>query len=132
MLLRAALDDCREDRQDARREFKRFASLIASHGDLAAGFQLPGDCTLFASTSSVLNAAAVLVDLNEPSKKLVLGVVTDLDHRELGVSAGAANKMHRIGVARKGRTVIKHSGAAGTVSLYIADGYGTPVKIAQG
>ncbi len=54
------------------------------------------------------------------------------DHRELSVPASAANAIRRFDGIRGGRTVTKSSGAPGTVSVYVADGFGVPHLIAQG
>ena len=103
----------RKDRQN----LSKYASLISSPGNLATGFQLPANGTLFTSTTSVLAVADELVAVGD---------------RVLTVAAGAANRKHSVGYFEAGKEVSKAPGAPGTVSLYVANGFGQPVLIGQG
>lgn len=106
-------------RRKARGDLTRFAALIDTPGNLLTGVKLPGNGKLLASTSSVLAVPTVLVNVNAGG-------------RDIGIAAGAANKVHALGGFERGRTVTKKAGAPGTVSIYVADGFGRPVLIAQG
>jgi hypothetical protein len=100
-----------------RQQYDRFRALVATPGNLTTGVALPAACTLYASTSSVLAATTKLVDAGT---------------RELGAPAGAANAQHCIGFFEPGVTITKHTGAPGTVSLYVQDPAGVRQLIAQG
>lgn len=100
-----------------RQQYDRFRALVETPGNLATGVALPATGTLYVSTTSVLAATTKLVDA---------GV------RELGAPAGAANAQHGIGTFEPGVTFTKHTGAPGTVSLYVQDPSGVRQKIAQG
>lgn len=104
-------------RQRARRDLKQFDALIATPGNLATGVSLPANADLHVSTSSVLATVTLLVDANAA---------------ELGVRAGAANRTHPVGWFGRDVVVKKHTGAPGTVSLYVEDAFGGLIKIAEG
>lgn len=117
MLLRNALDSIRRDRQRDRQDFAKFSALITTPGNLATGLQLPANCTMFASTDAILGATTALIEISG---------------RTLYAHAGAANHINAYDGVECGRTIIKAVGAPGTVSVYLADGFGTPVLFAQG
>lgn len=100
--------------QRTRQDIKAFKALITTPGSLITGFNLPANADLYVSTTSVLAVTTLLVD----SKG-----------RALGAPAGAANKVYHIGWFERGRNVIKHAGAPGTVSLYVRNGLGKLFKI---
>lgn len=100
-----------------RADLAKFGDLIATPGNLVVGVSLPANCTLFASTSSVLAVASVAIDINA---------------RTVSLPIGAANAVHKFGGVERGRRITKATGAPGTVSVYIADGFGKPILIAQG
>ncbi len=100
----------------ARRDFAKFSALIETPGNLATGVVLPGSAKLVVSTSAVLGAITGLVDAGS---------------RGMSGAIGAANAKHSIGYIAGGVTMAKTSGAPGTVSLYVTDGFRTSL-IAQG
>lgn len=60
------------------------------------------------------------------------GDAIDVGARTLGLPAAAAGVVHRYDGIERGNVVTKAAGASGTVSLYIDNGLGKPVLIAQG
>lgn len=100
--------------QRKRQDISAFAALIRTPGVLATGFNLPANAECYIGTSSVLAATTVLLDA---------GV------RALGAPASAANVAHSVGRLSRGVHVAKHSGAPGTVSLYVRNGAGKLFKI---
>jgi hypothetical protein len=106
-----------EARRKARQDLSRFDALIASPGNLASGFALPGNGRLHVSTSAALGVADALVEVGD---------------RTLSIRSGAANRVCSIGYFEHGKIAIKASGAPGVVSLYVEDGLGVPILIGQG
>jgi hypothetical protein len=104
-------------RQDARQDLSHFKSLIKTPANLVTGFTLPANGVLFASTSSVVASPTVLITVGQ---------------RNLGVPAGAANRVQRYDGIERGKLVKKKVGAPGTVKVYVSDGFGNPILIAQG
>lgn len=100
-----------------RQQYDRFRALVETPGSLTTGVVLPAAATLYVSTSSVLAATTKLVDAGT---------------RELGAPAGGANAQHNIGFFEPGVEFTKHTGAPGTVSLYVQDPAGVRKLIAQG
>jgi hypothetical protein len=100
--------------QRRRQDVSAFKALISTPGNLTTGFALPGNADCYVSTTSVLAATTKLLDCGT---------------RQLGAKASVANKKNSIGHLERGHTVIKHSGAPGTVSLYIRDGAGRLLKV---
>lgn len=103
----------RRDRQD----FRAFKTLIATPGDLVAGFKLPANGYFYISTTSALGAITPL---------LVARTHT------LSAPIGAANRVQPIGYLEKAWNVVKAGGALGTVSLFVRNGMGKLIKIGQG
>lgn len=110
-----ALTSCRRQQ---RQDFRKFQALIATPGNLATGgVVLPSNADIYVSTSSLLAASTLLVDA---------------DARSLGAPAGAAAATHHIGWFERAVKFVKHSGAPGTVHIYIRNGLGHLFLIGQG
>ncbi len=105
------------ERREARQDFKKFAALIATPGDLVAGVSLPANGLFSVSTTSVLAATTVLVNAGT---------------RALGAPAQAAGVTYSVGKLSRAVRVVKDGLAPGTVKLYVRDGFGKPHLIAQG
>lgn len=109
--------DANDEREEARRDFHAFKTLIATPGNLVAGIKLPANCILYASTSAVVASPIALVTLNT---------------RTLSAAIGAADTVHCYDGVERGRTVTKAPGAPGTVKVYVDNGFGKPILFAQG
>lgn len=115
-ILAAALTSARKSRKE-RQDITAFNALFETPGDLAAGIVLPANVKLYVSTSSVLAATTVLLDVG--------GV-------DYGAPAQAANVKYHTGSFEKDVTVAKKAGAPGTVSVYAMDGLGVLRKFGEG
>jgi hypothetical protein len=108
-------DDCRRsDRQD----FKKFAALIKTPGNLVTGVSLPANGQIYVSTSTLLASSPT--------------ILVNAGTRALGVSSGPANATHHVGKLSRAVNVVKAAGAPGTVKLYVRNGLGKLFLIAQG
>lgn len=106
-----------QDRQKRRRELTAFASLIETPGDLVAGITLPASAKLYASVAAAMADNGPLVTVSDT---IVNG------------TAGASGELHSLGHHERDKQVVKAAGAAGVVTLYVSDGFGKPLKIAEG
>lgn len=114
-MLREALNQNR--RQDLRKSMALFLPLMNVPAVLTTGFAMPASGTLHVSTTSVLAAPTVLVEVGG---------------NDLGAPAGAAGRQHCIGWFDAGRAVSRAATALGVVTVYVEDAFGVLHKIAEG
>lgn len=107
-------------RRKARQDFTAFDALIATPGDLLTGFSLPANGKLFVSCDTAFDDIAALLEVNGSDWSVDNG------------NPGSADNVLPITFGGKDATVKTAGTAPGVVSLYVANGFGTPVLIGQG
>lgn len=102
--------------QRRRQDFSAYATLIATPGDLVAGFDLPASAEIFLTTDAVIVESTVLINAGS---------------RDLGIPV-SDKQAHHVGRLETDTNVVKDAAAPGTVSMYIRDLAGALVKIGEG
>lgn len=103
----------RKERQDT----SAFDALVSTPANLLLDVKLPANAEIYISTSEEVLAPEILIAVGA---------------RQIGVPPGAADLAHHIGFLEKGKTIEKDGDTLGVVSVFIRDGTGNLLKIAEG